>query len=237
VTAVWLVAIVVAQTASCTLLLAGRERYFRLRTRILLLLRALRLGCWATMAGFPAMAVSPSSTLLRALMINTGALFSFEISLMLPLPFGQQCAFLLATVPCGVLTAFNKSASTIRAVPGLAGQACAVYGAARALSALNPLLPGSLAAAAAAPCPRLAPEAVALGTYVLLGLIAPTVAPWLIEMRYRGAFAAACAPLSPTGPATLAWTPMRRALAAALALLAASACAVAAIVALAERAQ
>jgi hypothetical protein len=179
-TAGWIAAIVVAQAASCGLLLASRERYFALRPRILLILRALRLGCWAHMAVYPPMAVHPSSTLLRALMINTGALFSFEISLMLPLPFHQQCLFLLATVPCGVLTSLHKAASTIRAVPGLAEQACHVYGAARELSLL-PL--GALGGGLAAPsCPPQAPEAVAIGTYVLLGLVAPLVAPWLVEM-------------------------------------------------------
>jgi len=236
---VWIAAIVAAQVASCGLLLASRERYFALRPRILLILRALRLGCWGHVALHPPMAVNPSSTLLRALLIDTGALFSFEISLMLPLPFHQQSLFLLATVPCGVLTSLHKAASTIRAVPGLAEQACRVYGAARQLSLLNPLalLSSGLAAGGADPsCPPHAPEAVAIGTYVLLGLVAPLVVPWLIEMRYRCVFAGSFAPLEPAGPEAVRWPPMRRASAAALALLLAAVCAVTLIVPLAEHA-
>jgi len=44
------------------------------------------------------------------------------------------------------------------------------------------LLFTDLAAAAAAPCPPHAEEAVSLGVYLLLGLIAPLVLSWLVEM-------------------------------------------------------
>jgi|APGre2960657404_1045060.scaffolds.fasta_scaffold20902_3 hypothetical protein len=173
----------------------------------------------------PALPPYAAESLPRVLLLHTGALFSFEVSVALPLPFGAQFLFLLASLPVGLKWAIKYGSATIRAA-GLHEQACRLHQAARWLSvrhraAFIDRTPRS--AGGAALCPPHAEEVVAMTALAVVGFIAPIVASWLTEMHYRCNFARVRGPRAlQLGPAALRWSPLQRARTAGIALLVSS---------------
>jgi len=73
---------------------------------------------------------------------------------------------------------------------------------------------------AAAPCPPFAEDIVAMAAFAIIGLLAPLVTTWLVEINYRAAFARAHGPAAlAQGPAVLRWPTLLRFTAAEVALV------------------
>jgi hypothetical protein len=108
----WTSLLIVAQLTSVRYLLTDREAYFtRHRTRMIRLLRGIRMLSWYHMSlTFGAAPLYAADSLPRVLVLHTGALFSFEHVMALPLPF-DWCARRRLFFRCSLSLAFARCAA------------------------------------------------------------------------------------------------------------------------------